>query len=346
MYVAGKPIEEVARHFGLDPDQIIKLASNESPLPPFPEVMEAISARLGDLNRYPDNGWHALSEAVSGWLGIDPSDLMFAGGSSELLRVFALAVGGPDTSIVYPWPSFVIYRLASVLVGSQPVEVPLNGSYQLDPEALLGSIRPDTSLLFLCNPNNPTGSYLSADAVKWLVDGIPDRVLTVVDEAYFEYVTATDYSSALSEALARPNLVVTRTFSKIFGLAGLRIGYAVGQGSLLAELRRAQAPFTVSSLAMAAATEAVLHPDQVDLRAKSNATERNRLQNELDLRHVEYVPSQTNFVYLRPGKQLEEDFTKAGVIVREFGDWLRVTIGTEEETNRFLTVLDDLISDL
>ena len=301
LYVAGKPISEVARDFGLDPASIVKLASNESPLPPFPEVIEAIASQIKDLNRYPDNGWHELADSVSNWLGVDPSNLMFAGGSSELLRVFALAVGGPGTSIVYPWPSFVIYRLASVLVGSEPVEVALDDQQRLDPQAMLEAIRPDTKVLFVCNPNNPTGSYLRrTDEVKWLIDGIPERVLVVIDEAYVEYVTASDFATALPEALARPNVIVTRTFSKIFGLAGLRVGYAVGQGPMLAELRRAQSPFTVNTLAMAAATEAVRHPQRISERARANAAERSRLSEELDNRGMELVPSQTNFIYFRP----------------------------------------------
>ena len=348
LYVAGKPIEEVARDFGLDPAAIVKLASNESPLPPFPEVIEAIAAELGGLNRYPDNTWHDLSQSVAAWLGVDPNNLMFAGGSSELLRVFALAVGGPGTSIVYPWPSFVIYRLASVLVGSEPVEVALDDRQRLDPEAMLEAIRKDTSLLFVCNPNNPTGSYLRSDEVKWLIDGVPERVLVVIDEAYLEYVTASDFATALPEALARPNVVVTRTFSKIFGLAGLRIGYAVGQAPTLTELRRAQSPFTVSSLAMAAAGEAVRHPQRIIERARINAEERSRLAEELEKRGMESVPSQTNFIFFRPspGRNLEEGFNRAGVIVRAFGeDWLRVTIGTTGENDSFLAVLDSLTPD-
>jgi histidinol-phosphate aminotransferase len=343
LYVAGRPIDEVAREVGLDPDSVIKLASNESPLPPFPEVFEEIAAHALSVNRYPDNGWLEVARAVADWLGVEEKNLMFAGGSSELLRVFALAVGGGGTSAVYPWPSFIIYRLAPVLAGSDPIEVPLTAGFGLDPDALLEALRPDTTILYLCNPNNPTGSYLTADEVKRIVDGVPESVLIVVDEAYYEYVTAPDFHSAIPEALSRPNLVVTRTFSKIFGLAALRIGYAVGQPETLLDLRRAQAPFTVGTLSMVAARESIRHPKQLADRARGNETERDRMSKALAERSIEFVPSQTNFIYLRPvpGKSLEGDLLRSGVIVRGFGDdWMRVTLGTPDENDRFLLELD------
>ena len=346
-YVAGRPIEEVAEEFGFDPGSVVKLASNESPLPPFPEVIAAIAAHAGSLNRYPDNGWHEVARAVGQWLDVDEENLMFAGGSSELLRVFALAVGGAGTSAVYGWPSFIIYRLASVLAGSETIEVPLTADNRLDPEGLVDAIRPDTTVLYICNPNNPTGSYLGSDQIKEVIDRVADSVLVVIDEAYFDYVNAADYASAIPEALSRPNVVVTRTFSKVFGLAALRVGYAIGQADTLLELRRAQAPFTVSTLAMAAASEAVRHPRRVQERVLANQAERERLSLALEKGGIEYVPSQGNFIFLRPapGRSLETDFLRRGVIVRPFGeDWLRVTIGTPTEMDRFLTELDQIRS--
>jgi histidinol-phosphate aminotransferase len=341
-YEAGRPIEDVARSLGADPDQIIKLASNESPLPPFDPVIEAIAAAAGSVNRYPDNGWYELSRAVANHLGVDPDQLIFGGGSSEILRVIALAVGGPATSAVYAWPSFIIYRLASIVAGTDRIEVPLTHHFH-DPEAMLAAIRPDTTVAYLCNPNNPTGTYLSGAAVAAFVEAVPDRVLVVVDEAYFEYVTASDYATALSLSLERPNLVVTRTFSKIYGLAALRVGYAVGQASTLRELRRAQAPFTVNSLAQVAALTALRYPGQVAARARVNHEERARIEKELAARQLEYVPSQANFVYLRAGSGAASELLTRGVIVRAMEeDWIRVTVGTVEENDRFLTALDQL----
>jgi histidinol-phosphate aminotransferase len=223
--------------------------------------------------------------------------------------------------------------------------VPLTADHRLEPHALVNAIRADTKILYLCNPNNPTGTYLGSNQVKELIDAVPESVLVVVDEAYFEYVTAADYASVIPEALARPNVVVTRTFSKVFGLAALRVGYAIGQAKTLIELRRAQAPFTVGTLGMVAATEAVRHTDRIRERVNANKSERERLSDELTRRQIEYVPSQTNFLYMRPspGASLEGALLRRGVIVRAFGeDWLRVTIGTLEENDRFLAELDDI----
>ena len=303
-YEAGRPIEEVARSVGLDPATVIKLASNESPIPPFPEVVEAIAAAAAGINRYPDNDCYLLAEAVAERLQIEPRNLWFGGGTSELLRVVSLAIGGKATSAVYPWPSFVIYRLGSVLAGSTPIEVPLTADHHLDLDAMLGAVRGDTTVVFLCNPNNPTGTHRSASDVTAFIDSVPERVLVVVDEAYSEYATAADYRSAMELALARPNVVVLRTFSKIYSLASLRVGYAIGQPSTLADLSAApRHPFTVSGLAQVAALTAIRYPLRVDQRARFNAEERTRLEKELETRHVEFVPSQANFVYLRPPRR-------------------------------------------
>ena len=345
MYEAGRPIEEVARSMGLDPATVIKLASNESPIPPFPEVVAAIAAAAATINRYPDNDWHLLAEAVAERLRVEPENLMFGGGTSELLRVASQAMGGDATSAVYPWPSFIIYRMGSVLAGSTPIEVPLTPDYRLDLDAMLGAVRGDTTVVFLCNPNNPTGTHRSASDVTAFVNSLPERILVVVDEAYFEYATAADYRSAMNLALEKPNVIVLHTFSKIYSLASLRVGYAIGQPATLAGLRRAQAPFTVSGLAQVAALTAIRYPLRVDQRARFNAEERARLEKELEARQVEFVPSQANFVFLRPQEEESgafDAFLHNGVIVRQFGGWIRVTIGTVEENDRFLEALDAL----
>ena len=346
-YEAGRPIEEVARSLGLDPATVIKLASNESPAPPFPEVIEAITAAAAGINRYPDNDWFELAEAVAHRLQIDPDHLMFGGGTSELLRVISLAVGGEGTSAVYPWPSFIIYRMGTVLAGSTPIEVPLTADYHLDLDAMSNAVRSDTTVVFLCNPNNPTGTHRSSADVTAFIDSIPPRALVVVDEAYFEYVTAADYRSASDMALDRPNVVVLRTFSKIYSLASLRVGYAIGQPSTLADLRRAQAPFTVSGLAQVAALTAVQYPNRVAERAEFNHGERSRIETALQTRRVKYVPSQANFIYLHPegiDDEAFQAFLQLGVIVRQLGGgWIRVTIGSLEENDRFLAALDSLL---
>ena len=345
-YEAGRPIEQVARSLGIDPDTIIKLASNESPQPPFPEVIEAIARAAVGVNRYPDNDCYEPARVLGPVLGVEEENLVFGGGSSDLLRVISLAVGGPGTSTVYAWPSFVIYRMAPLLAGSELVEVPLTARHRFDLDAMVGAIRADTTLVFVCNPNNPTGTYLTASEISGLIERVPAHVMVVIDEAYFEYVTASDYATSIPEALQRSNVVVTRTFSKIYGLAALRIGYAVGQAESLRELRRAQAPFSVGTLAQVAAVEALKYPARVEERRRINTEERNRIEKELEAREIEYVPSQANFVYLRPRVDHLPTFTRfleAGVIVREMGVGIvRVTVGLPEENDKFLSALDQI----
>lgn len=345
-YEAGKPIEEVARSIGLDPATIVKLASNESPQPPFPEVVAAIATAANRVNRYPDNDLFELAGVMAPILDVDRENLMFGGGSSDLLRVISLAVGGPGTSAVYAWPSFVVYRMAPLLAGSDLIEVALTDDQRFDLDAMVDAIRANTTILFVCNPNNPTGSYVSSSDLSKTIGRVPEHTLVVIDEAYFEYVTASDYATAMPEALLHPNVVVTRTFSKIYGLAGLRIGYAVGRAETIRELRKAQGPFTVGTLAQVAAVEALKYPARLDDRSRSNAEERSRIEKELEARQVEYVPSQANFIYLRPKVDRTptfEMFLKAGVIVRDMGDgFVRVTVGLPEENDRFLSALDQI----
>jgi len=341
-YEAGRPIDDIARTYGVT--DLIKLASNENPLPPFEEVQLVIAAGAKGLHRYPDNNWHDLGEAVAKHVGVDPDQLWFGGGSSELLRIIALALGGPGTSVAYAWPSFVIYRLASVLALSQPVEVPLDSAHRHDLAALRAALRPDTTVVYICNPNNPTGTHVGSAALADFIDQMPDDVMVVIDEAYAEYAAAPDYRSMVPLAVERPNLIVTRTFSKVYGLAGLRIGYAVTAPTNVVELRKAQAPFTVSNLAQLAAVEALRHPHQVAERAAANATGRSWLTSELTRRGIECVDSQANFVYARLGSDSSAVFDALvyeGVIIRSFGGgWVRITVGTPEENGRFMTALD------
>ncbi len=342
-YRPGRSIVDVAREWGLEVSDIIKLASNECPLPPFPEVQEAVAAAVGGIHRYPDNDAGEAREALAAHVGVEPDQIWVGAGSSELLRIMALALGGPGTSAVYAWPSFVIYRLATTLAMSEPVEVPLDAEMVHDPEAMLAALRDDTTIVYLCNPNNPTGTLLDAETVVSFVERVPPDVLVVVDEAYHEYVTDDRHVSAVRLVEDHPNVVVARTLSKIYGLAGLRVGYVVGQAETVAELRRPQAPFSVNSLAQVAAVEAVRHPDRVEERRELNRRGREALERGLAELGVSYVPSQTNFVFFRPGPDTDltaERFLGHGVVIRGLSKgWVRVTVGSEEENRRFLQVL-------
>jgi histidinol-phosphate aminotransferase len=344
-YTPGKPEDEVARELGLT--DIAKLASNECPEPPFPEVERAIAAAAAGVHRYPDNDRFRLTEALSKHLGVPRERILIGAGSTELLLCLAGAVGGGG-SMVYAWPSFVMYRIAAKLGESEAVEVPLDAGLRHDPDALVAAVRNDTRALFVCNPNNPTGTYISGEAVRGLIQRVPEDVLVVIDEAYHEYVREPDYETMLPLAAERDNVVVTRTFSKVYGLAGLRVGYAVGSPELITELRKVQAPFSVSDLAQAAAIEALRHQRRVEERVRRNTAALERFRIELEARGVEHPPSQANFVSIRPGGDevhLFEALLERGVIVRPMSQgWLRVTVGTEEENTRFFSALDSVLA--
>ncbi|MGA9597444.1 MAG: histidinol-phosphate transaminase [Acidimicrobiia bacterium] len=341
VYKPGKPIDEVSRALGIT--DIVKLASNEWPLSPFPSVIEAIAAVVHDLNRYPENSVYYLVEALARHLDVPADHLWMGAGSTELLLALSLAVGGPGTSFVFADPSFVMYPIAAAISGASPIVVPATSGLGHDLDAMLGAVRSDTTLVLVCNPNNPTATYLSDPDVTAFVEAVPDRALVVVDEAYFEFVTADDYASCIPLALQRDNVVVTRTFSKVYGLAGLRVGYAVGRPDTLNRLRRAQVPFSVSSVAQAAALAALSSRDELRRRVADNAMAREQLEKGLADRGLDYVPSQTNFVLLRPATDaaaMGDALLRQGVIVRPMGQYLRVTVGTPSEIERFLAALD------
>ncbi len=343
-YEPGLPVEEVARRHGLDPRTIIKLASNESPWGPFPEAIEAMAQAAPRVNRYPDNEGLELRRAIGRHLDISAGSVWLGGGSSDLLRAIALAVGGPGTNAVYGWPTFVIYRLGVMWAMSGRREVPLDAEHRFDLGAIEAAIDSETTLVFLCNPNNPTGTHLSTEAVEAFVASVPEHVTVVVDEAYHEYVTAADYHSMVPLAPARRNLVVTRTFSKIYSLASLRVGYAVTHPETVAEMRRAQAPFTVSQIGQAAAAASLRNPAMLAARVEDSARGRRLLLDGMADRGIAHADSQANFVWFRseaddPGLR----YAHAGVIVRTFGDnWVRVTVGTDDENTRFLDLLDKI----
>ena len=345
-YTPGKPEDEVARELGLT--DIAKLASNECPEPPFPEVERVIAASAGAVNRYPDNDRFRLTEALSRHLGVPTESILIGAGSTELLLCLAGAVGGGG-SMVYAWPSFVMYRIAAKLAESEAVEVPLDADLRHDPDALAAAVRSDTRALFVCNPNNPTGTHIAGAAVRSLIERVPDEVLVVIDEAYHEYVRSPDYESMLPVATERDNVVVTRTFSKVYGLAGLRVGYAVTNPELITELRKVQAPFSVSDLAQAAAIEALRHQGRVEERVRRNTAAVEKFHIELEARGIEHSDSQANFVSIRPGgdeRHLYQALLHQGVIVRPMSQgWLRVTVGSEGENVRFFSALDSILEE-
>lgn len=343
-YVPGKPIDEVARELGLT--RIDKLASNESPEAPFQSVVAAIADAASQVNRYPDSDSYRLSHAIADFYGVASEEVWIGAGSSDLLRAVALATSEPGTSSVFAWPSFVMYRICTRLTGSTGIEVPLTETSQHDLPAMLKAIRDDTTIVYVCNPNNPTGGHIGGEQVREFVDAVPSDILVVVDEAYAEYVTADDYLSLIPEVVERPNVIVLRTFSKIYGLAGLRVGYAIGNAQLLSDLKRTQSPFAVTSIGQAAAIASLEHQDGVRERAVVNAYGRAAIVKALVDRGFTPAPTQANFVYFEPdttAKELAESLLHEGVIVRALGEGIRVTVGTDEENGRFIAALDAVI---
>jgi histidinol-phosphate aminotransferase len=340
-YKPGKPIEEVSRELGIT--DIAKLASNECPLEPFPEVLEAIAAAGRVANRYPEDSGYPLVQALAAHHDL-PADYFWLGlGSTQLLTSIALAVGGPGTSAVYADPSFIMYPIASRMAATREIAVPLDGDMRHDLGAMLAAIGNQTTVVYVCNPNNPSATYVRGADIRAFIDAVPTRVTVVVDEAYHEYVTASDHETMLPLVRHRDNVIVTRTFSKVYGLAGLRIGYAMGDPDTIAVLRRCQIPFSANAVAQAAALAALPLHDRVADRVKVNTVGRDTIEAGLAERGLEHWPSQTNFVLFRPGapaEQVAEALMGRGVIVRPMGGFIRVSVGTEHEVEMFLNGLD------
>jgi histidinol-phosphate aminotransferase len=347
-YVPGRSIEEVASEIGMTPEEIVKLASNESPDGPFPGVVEAAIRALAESNRYPDDDLRELTAALSAYLEVPGDHLWFGNGSVGLITHIAVATGGPGTSAVYAWPSFVMYRIASRWAMTGMIEVPLDDQQVHDLDAMSDAMRDDTTIAYLCNPNNPTGTIVTSDAMTSFLDSVPESTLVVIDEAYHDFVTDARYATAIPEALRRPNVLVLRTFSKIFALAAHRVGYAVGQPGTIRELRKAQPPFTVGQVAQVAAAASLRDRGELERRVTTNSAARHQLLGVLAERSLPHTRSEANFVYFAPGIPADEAaelFTRRGVIVRPMsGGWLRVTIGADHENRRFVDALDDILS--
>ena len=344
-YVPGKPIDEVTRELGLS--DVVKLASNEFPVAPFPEVQAAIAAAAAEVHRYPEDSGYYLAEELATRFDTARDHIWLGAGSTQLIRSISAAAGGPGTATVYAWPSFVGYRIANAMAGGEAIEIPLdNGAHDLD--GMLEAIRDDTTLVYICNPNNPTATTVPDTALSDFLAAVDPDVLVVVDEAYHEFATAPDYASQADRALATPNVVVLRTFSKVYGLAGLRVGYALGQPDVLDSLRHTQLPFVVNSIALVAALEALQFPNRVAERVEAIAAGRDYIEAAFAARGIEYWPSQTNFIAFLPGTSpgsFSKRMLHEGVIVRPLGGLVRVTVGLAEENERFVAALDKVRAD-
>jgi len=351
-YIPGKPIEEVRRELNIT-GEIIKLASNENPHEPIPEVLEAIMEESKNINRYPNSGSHYLCHDVADHLGTEPSRIFVGNGSNEILDLLVRGFVNPDEEVIIPYPSFIAYPLIIHLAGVKEIKVPLK-KYRLDMKAMRESVTDKTKMVFICNPNNPTATYVTDEEVSEFLDGLRRDILVVFDEAYYEYVTADDYPETMEMLKRMDNIVILRTFSKIYSLSGLRVGYSISHPDLVTCLHMVRQPFNVNRIAQAAARAAIKYSDRLESRIREN-TDQLKLISE-KLRELGFcVPeSQTNFILAIPPEGMVRDLVgklmARGVIVRgmsPFGlgsEAIRVTIGTPEENKKFLRELNDIVS--
>jgi len=346
-YEPGLPLEIVMRRYGLT--DVVKLASNEFPMPPFPQVKDAIVAALDDLNRYPDGHCTDLRAALAERYGRSPADFVIGNGSCELLLLLGDALLEKGDEVVFARPSFVVYSDICLRHEAVAVEVPLR-EYAHDLEAMVAAVTPRTKMLIVCNPNNPTGTYVPVAAVAELVDAVPDDVLIVVDEAYNEFVTAADSQHALTLQAEHDNVIVLRTFSKIYGLCGLRVGYGLCRPELGGAIDKIRQPFNGNRLAQAAALAALPLQDEVAARRAENARLREHLVARLAGRGRRAIPSEANFVLVdirglcHPQETVCGALLEMGAIVRDGNalgcpGWARVSVGTEDEIEFFLAKL-------
>jgi histidinol-phosphate aminotransferase len=344
-YVPGKPISELAREFGLDESSIVKLASNENPLGPSPKGMAAAQASLRELALYPDGAGFALKSALCRKLGVASENIVLGNGSNDVLDMAARAFLGAGTSAVYAQHAFAVYPIATLTAGAKGIEVPAR-NYGHDLEAMRAAIRDDTRVLWIANPNNPTGTFLPWSEIEAFMHEVPRHVLVVLDEAYGEYLPPEDRFDTVSWIEHYPNLLISRTFSKAYGLAGLRVGYGLAQPKLIDLLNRVRHPFNVNAPVLAAAEAALDDMDFLEQSYRVNLVGLGQLSAGLDALGLEHVPSKGNFLLAKVGDaaRINLALLKSGVIVRPVGNYglpefLRVSVGLEAQNARFLAAL-------
>jgi len=349
-YQAGVPTGQAPE--AIAAGGIAQLASNESPVPPHPKVVEAIAAAAGAMNRYPDPDATLLRRRIAERYDTEPARIAVGNGSCEILLAAAEALCEPGAEILYAWPSFSMYPHLAALTGAREIRVPLAEGEVHDLDAMASEVTAATQLAIVCNPNNPTGTHLPAALIAAFCERIPAHVTIVLDEAYIEFQTVDDPDSTVDLLADFPNLVVLRTFSKVYGLAGLRVGLALGSAKFRAAVDAVRQPFSVNALAQAAAAEAILHQDDVEQRVERTLVERVRVEAGLYELGVSTAETQTNFSWIDLGDAGEQDvvagLAEQSIAVRPgtpLGDpgHIRVSYGTPAENDRFLVALGELL---
>jgi len=344
-YAPGKPIEELAREFGLDAHDIVKLASNENPLGAPPSAQRAMQAALADVGRYPDGNAFALRSALAQRLDVPLEWVTVGSGSNDILEMAAAAMLAPGRSCIFSQYSFAVYALATQARGARAVVVPAQ-RYGHDLDRMRQAVSDDTRLIYVANPNNPTGTFVEGPKLESFLESVSPHIVVVIDEAYNEYLAPHCRYDAVAWVRRFPNLLVSRTFSKAYGLAGLRVGYGIAQDELSGLLNRVRMPFNVSTPAQAAACAALSDEAFVQRSYELNRRGLRELQVALRALGLETVPSFANFLLMRigPAAQVYHELLRRGVIVRpvsnyDLPEWLRVTVGLPQENERFLQAL-------
>jgi histidinol-phosphate aminotransferase len=347
-YVPGKPVEEVQRELGID--NIIKMASNENPLGPSPSAKQAVSRILDQMHVYPDANCFYLKQKIAEFYNYDIRGILVGNGSDELLKLLAETFLTGEDNVVFGQPSFSEYEFTATIMGGKSIRVPLT-DFKHDLNAMLAAITPETKFVFICNPNNPTGTIVTQAEIDDFMAKIPDDILVIFDEAYYEYAEDPAYGNGLKYVREGRNAIVLRTFSKIYGLAGLRVGYGLTTPAIAAAVETVTEPFNVNLLAQVAATAALGDKEHLERSRKVNHEGKEYLYKEFEKMQLDYVPTESNFIFVDTGKDCKAVFQqmlKLGVIVRSgdiFGypTFIRVTVGTSEENQRFIDSLQKVL---
>ncbi len=355
-YQPGKPITELAREMGLNEADIVKLASNENPLGVSPRALAAMTCALNDLALYPDGNGFELKAAIAAKLGVEMAGIVLGNGSNDVLELVARAFLAPGTSAVYSQHAFAVYPLVTQATGAVGIETPAR-EFGHDLAAMRAAIRDDTRVVFIANPNNPTGTLLATDALHAFLKSVPAQVVVVLDEAYGEFLAASQQAPSVAWLAEFPNLVLTRTFSKAYGLAGLRVGYALASADVAGLLNRVRQPFNVNTLALLGATAALNDVEFLAESKRVNDAGMAQMLQGFQALGLDHIDSFGNFVCVkvgspqRPAGAVFQALLKCGVIVRpvaNYGmpDYLRVSIGLPEQNARFLSVLADILQEI
>ena len=342
-YIPGKPIEDVARELGLAPGQIIKLASNENPLGPSPLAKKAMIEALDRAHFYPDGGGYYLREAIAKKTGLSSNQIILGNGSNEIIEFLGHAFLQPGDNIVVAEHAFVVYKIMARLAGATTIEVADPG-FTHDLTAMLAAITPRTKLVFVANPNNPTGTLVGQAEIDAFVSQVPENVIVVFDEAYYEFLrTPLDNLKFLAN---HDNVIVLRTFSKIQGLASLRIGYGLASEALISVLQKTRQPFNANAIAQAGALAGILDEEHQETTRRITFEGRDYLETQFSILGLEYVPSEANFVLVKvgDGAKVFQALLAKGVIIRAMGEyklpeWIRVSVGTMDQNKRFIEEL-------